>query len=138
MGNLDFNDKAISNYIMNKLHSSRIKLSTFPNAKFHHNTSYKNAPLVCKHGILTLLDLNSLGIRNYSKEILEKLDDVESHINGNSGVSLAIVGLKDLYDGEDEYDPFDYTKIDFTLDNSVIAYRNSYHYGNEYMCYFHI
>jgi len=134
MNSLDISTDEIKNIIVDKLYSTRKELLMFSNAKFHHNTSYKNAPLVCEYGILTLMDLNRLGIRNDSIDLLERLDDVESHINGNNGVSLAMVGLKDLYAGESEYDPFDPSMVDFTLSNEVKAHRNSSHYGNEYIC----
>ena len=134
MNSFDLNINKIEDYIIDSLYQLRCELTIMDNIKFHHNTSYQYAPLICEYGILPLLDLNMLGIRNDSKETLEKMDDIESHINGNSGVSLAIVGLKDLYEGESEYDPFDPSKVDFTLDNSVIAHRNSCHYGNEYIC----
>lgn len=133
MDSLDININEIIKFIIDELDKLKIELTKGTNVRFHHNTSYKNAPLVCKYGILTLLDLNKIGLRNDTSETLEKLNDTESHINGNNGVSLARVGLKDLYDGENEYDPFDPRKVDFTLSDDVKAYRNSIHYGNEYI-----
>ncbi len=133
MDSLDINIKEIVDIIIEKIYSTKIELSSIMNAKFHHNTSYKNAPLVCEHGILTLIDLNKIGLRNDSKELLERFDDTESHINGASGVSLAMVGLTDLYEGESEYDPFDFSKVDFTISSNIKAHRNSLHYGNEYI-----
>lgn len=134
MDNVDQNIDDIKNYIIDKLNIFRTDSSIINNVRFHHNTSYKNASLVCEYGILSLLDLNKVGIRNDSRDTLERLDDVESHINGTSGVSLARVGLNDLYEGEAEYDPFDSSKVDFTISSDVKAYRNSRHYGNEYIC----
>ena len=68
-----------------------------------------------------------------SKEQLKIMDDTSSHINGINGVSLAVVGLKDLYRDEFEYDPFDDSKLDIIVDTSLHARRTSTNYGNEYI-----
>ncbi len=133
MNKINFNTNETVDYIADRLYTVRQELLTIKDAKFHHNTSYQNAPLVCEHGILTLLDLNKLGIRNDSLEMLERLNDNESHINGNNGVSLSVVGLTDLYKDEFEYDPFNPKFVDILLSSQVRAYRNSRHYGNEYI-----
>ena len=134
MDNLEVNTNEIFDFIIDTLYETRMELSMVDNIKFHHNTSYQNAPLVCEYGILTLLDLNKFGIRNDSKELLERYNDIESHINGTDGISLAVMGLTDLYKDESEYNPFEPRFVDITLSDELTAYRNTYHYGNEYIC----
>lgn len=124
----------VAEYICDLLSSSKFALTNVANAKFHHNTSYGNAPSVCKYGILSLIDLNKLGLRNDSNKMLEKMNDIESHINGNNGISLSVVGLQDLYNNEYEYDPSNPRLVDFLVSSDIHAYRNSSHYGNEYIC----
>ena len=46
---------------------------------------------------------------------------------------MAVVGLKDLYRDEFEYDPFDDSKLDIIVDTSLHARRTSTNYGNEYI-----
>lgn len=104
------------------------------NDKYHHNCGYKNSSSIIKHGILSINDLNKLGITEYSDEILKVLDDRESHINGIQGVSLSVVGLNDLYKDEVEYDPFNPKCVDFIVDSNVKAGRVSENYGNEFVC----
>lgn len=135
MNKMIINENEIIDFIFDTLYSSKINLEKLNNGKYHHNTNYKNAPLVCKYGILSLLELNKLGIRNDFSELLEKMNDVESHINGNDGVSLAVLGLTDLYSSEDEYNPLDSSVVDFIISNNIRAHRNTIHYGNEFICY---
>ena len=127
------NSEAID-YVVGTLDSSKTNFTEIEDARYHHNASYKDAPLVCKHGILPLIDLNKMNIRHDSLEALNRMDDSESHINGNSSVSLSVMGLDDLYNGEDEYDPTNPLYVDFIVSSSVPAYRNSSHYGNEFIC----
>ena len=84
---------------------------------------------------MTLLDLNKNGIRKDSQELLQRMDDTDSHINGNDGISLVVLGLKDLYSYEDEYNPLASSVVDFIIPNNIKAYRNTLHYGNEYIHY---
>ena len=84
---------------------------------------------------MPLLKLNKIGIRNDSEELLKKMDDTESHINGNDGISLAVIGLTDLYDYEDEYNPLEPHVVDFIISSNIKAHRNTLHYGNEYIHY---
>ncbi|MBE6161563.1 MAG: hypothetical protein E7158_05055 [Firmicutes bacterium] len=100
---------------------------------YHHNVSYNNTPSVVQNGILSLREQNKRGITNYSDEILKKLDDTSSHINGIDGISLSIVGLDDLYKNEEEYDPFNSSYVDILISKDVDAMRNSKHYGNEFI-----
>ena len=135
MNKIVIEEKNVEDYIFDTLYSVRANLENFKNAKYHHNTSYENAPLVCKYGICSLLELNRLGLRNDSNEILEKFNDTESHINGNDGISLSVVGLTDLYKDEEEYNPFNPMFVDFLIPDSVKAHRYSSHYGNEFITY---
>ncbi len=135
MNKIEIDERDIIDFIFDTLYSSKISLENLENAKFHHNTNYKNAPLVCRYGIMPLLELNKIGIRNDSKELLKRMDDTESHINGNDGISLAVLGLKDLYSYENEYNPLDPRVVDFIISNNIKAHRNTLHYGNEYIHY---
>ena len=135
MNKIEIDERDIIDFIFDTLYSSKISLESLENARFHHNTNYKNAPLVCIYGIMPLLELNKIGIRNDSEELLKKMEDTESHINGNDGISLAVLGLKDLYSYEDEYNPLDPHVVDFIISGNIKAHRNTLHYGNEYIYY---
>ena len=108
------------------------------NAKYHHNTSYNCALSIVKNGILSLDALNKKGIINYSNELLELLNDTESHINGKDGVSLSVVGLSDVKCDEIEYDPFIDSQVDFLISSDVVARRSSINYANEFITNEHI
>lgn len=101
--------------------------------RYHHNSEFENASSILKNGILSISDLHKLKIINCSLERLEILSDINSHINGIDGVSLAVVGLLDLYKDEDVFDPFSPTHVDFIVDDNVKAGRISTHYGNEFI-----
>ena len=64
---------------------------------------------------------------------VQVMDDIESHINGKTGISLSIVGLTDLYRDEEEYDPYDSSLVDLLVSSDIKAARNSCHYGNEFV-----
>ena len=128
-------EKYILEYINDTVSDTRLSGEIIKDAKYHHNTSYKDAQSICKYGILNFLDLNKYGIRKDSTEFLNIMDDTESHVNGNSCVSLAVVGLTDLYPNEQEYDPFSPSLVDFLVDSSIKTSRTSIHYGNEFLCY---
>lgn len=122
-------------YIKDMLSSFKIKNIEVNNAKFHHNTSYKTTPLILKHGILSLLEMNKLGIKKYSKEVLDKMNDTESHINGIDAISLSIVGLKDLDPKKLEYDPFNSSSVDLLISSDINTRRTTTHYDNEFLCF---
>lgn len=104
-------------------------------AGYHHSRSYNDAIIVCKHGIMTISDLNAHGIRKDTPEALKTMSDSESHVNGIDAVSLSVVGLQDIYDDEDVYDPFNPRDVDFLVDDSVEAGRSSINYANEFLCH---
>ena len=62
------------------------------------------------------------------------LSDTSSHANGVDGISLSRVGLSDLYDDEEEYDPFISSDVDLLIDSNIKAFRSTTNYGNEYIC----
>lgn len=132
MNKILLEEKYILEYIKDILNDLRLK-STNISDKYHHNSSYKDASSICRYGILSLNDLNKLGITNYTKEFLEKMNDTESHINGNNKVSLSVVGLNDLYKDEFEYIPFDSNLVDFIVSSEIKACRSAIHYGNEFL-----
>lgn len=128
-------EKYMLEYIRDMLFSYKSGSCVVNSAKYHHNTDYRDAPSVCRHGILTMKDLKKYGIKDYTDEFLQKMGDIDSHINGNDAVSLAVVGLNDLYHNEDEYNPYIPDKIDFLVSSDIMVGRSTLHYGNEFLCY---
>ena len=100
---------------------------------YHHNVSYHDTPSVVQNGILSLKEQNKRGITNYSEDTLKILDDTSSHVNGIDGISLSIVGLKDLSKKEEVYNPFDSKCVDILISDEIKTMRNSKHYGNEFI-----
>ena len=134
MSIIELDDEHLIEYIADMISTFRTaKILYVENAKYHHTTKYKDASSVCKYGILTLEDLNKRGIRNDSPEFIRRMDDIDSHINGADGISLAVVGLKDLTRDEFEYNPFEPTRVDFLVSSDVRARRVTSHYGNEFI-----
>ena len=103
--------------------------------RYHHNSSYSSASSIIKNGILSIKDLHNSGIMTFSSDALKNASDSLSHVNGDNGISLSVVGLADLYKDEDEYCPLNPCSVDFIVDDSIKAFRNSTHYGNEFICY---
>lgn len=133
MGNIVIDKKLALEYIRDTLRTSKNKLEFVKHAKYHHNTRYRNAASVCRNGILTMLDLHKYKIISFSPEMLRKFDDDDFHVNGIDAVSLSIAGLDDLYGDEEEYNPFDPSRVDFLVSSEVMASRNSTNYGNEFL-----
>ena len=133
MNEKSIREKYALEYIRDILSTYSYALKNVDNAKYHHNAPYKDAPLIIKYGVLSMENINKFGIRSYSEDDLILMDDRESHVNGRNGVSLSIVGLTDLYAGEEEYDPFTTEMIDFLIDNNIRAFRSTIHYGNEFV-----
>lgn len=134
MSNIILEKKYALEYVKDILNDVRLKETNIKNAKYHHNTSYSDAPLVCQYGILSLQDIKKHKIRDYTDEFLERMSDIESHINGSDSVSLSVVGLTDLYPNEDEYNPHSPNLVDIRVSSDTNAYRSTLHYGNEYIC----
>ena len=126
-------EKYVLEYIKDILSTYSYALKNIDDAKYHHNAPYKDARFIIKHGILSMEEINKLGIRLYSEEDLDLMNDTESHVNGKDGVSLSVVGLADLYKDEEEYNPFMPNVVDFLIDNNIKAFRNTIHYGNEFV-----
>lgn len=133
MKNLCVQKENALKYILELLNIYKGEIVKLEHARYHHNTDYKDGKNVVENGILTLQSLSDKGLMELSKEQLKIMDDTSSHINGINGVSLAVVGLKDLYRDEFEYDPFMDSKLDVIVDSSIHARRNSTNYGNEYI-----
>lgn len=128
-------EKYILEYIKDIIQGIAMKNVDVNDAKYHHNTSYSDAASICQHGILTLNDLKRLKIKNYTEQFLNTMSNIESHINGIDAVSLSVVGLKDLYPYEEEFDPFDPNCVDFLVSNEIKTGRSSINYGNEFLSY---
>lgn len=135
MNEVIIKEKYILEYIRNMLYACSYAIKNIDdNAyQYHHNTAYEYAPSIIKYGILSIEELNSLGIRSYSKEYLKFIDDIESHVNGKDGISLSVTGLTDLYKDEDEFDPCQSDIVDFLVDENIKTVRNTTHYGNEFI-----
>ena len=116
------------------INSFKVKSIEVNNSIYHHNTSYADASSVLKYGILTVSELNRLGIKKYSSKTLKAWSDTDSHINGIDSISLSVVGLTDLYPSEDEYDSCNPILVDFNISSDIRAYRTTLHYGNEFLC----
>lgn len=104
--------------------------------KFHHNTRYEDTASILENGLLSGKEQNKIGL--VSDDQLELFSDIESHVNGSESISLAVVGLTDLYPDEMEYDPFSEKHVDILISGDVKARRNSTNYGNEYLVDDHI
>ena len=126
-------EKNVVEYIDDTINEAKFKGSYIENAGFHHNTEYKDAVSICKHGILTLSDLNKYGIRKDNEDFIKLMSDINSHVNGNDCVSLSVVGLTDIYPNEDLYNPFRPSFVDFVITNNIKVSRSSINYGNEYL-----
>lgn len=135
MNEIIIKEKYILEYIRNMLYACSYAIKNIDdNAyQYHHNTAYEYAPSIIKYGILSIEELNSLGIRSYSKDYLKFIDDIESHVNGKDGISLSVTGLTDLYKNEDEFDPCQSDIVDFLVDENIKTVRNTIHYGNEFI-----
>lgn len=138
MSSIQLEEKRILEYIKESIHDMKICLENVEHARYHHNTSYKDAISICKYGILSMIEQNKLGIRDYSLDTLKIMSDITSHVNGSDAISLSVVGLKDLYPDEEEYDPYSMTQVDFLISSSIKASRSTHHYGNEFLSFSNI
>lgn len=134
MGIVLLEEKYVLEYIRDLIQSFKIKSIEVNNAKFHHNCSYSKVPSILKNGILSISELNKLNIIQASSKELSIMEDMNSHANGIDYISLSVVGLKDLYSYEFEYDPFDSNLIDLNISSDIIARRSTVNYGNEFLC----
>lgn len=126
-------EKYVLEYIKDILSDMCYSPLNIHNAKYHHNSSYKDAPSICKHGILTMQDLRNLSIKEYSDDYFKKMENIEEHVNGTDNVSLSIVGLTDIYAKEDEYNPLSPFYVDFLVNSDLQSRRSSINYGNEFL-----
>ena len=133
MSEITLEKKYVLEYIKDILNDVKLNGVNIGEAKYHHNTSYSNAPLICQYGILSLQDIKNHKINDYTDECLKMMSDTDSHINGSDSVSLSVVGLDDLYPDEDEYNPHKPNEVDFRVSSGIKAYRSTLHYGNEYL-----
>lgn len=126
--------KHVVEYIETNIQENRNKKTTLENTKYHHNSSYADAPDICKYGILSIQELNKRGIKTFSKKLLKSMKDTNYHINGIEGISLAVVELDKLSHTKNEYyNPFDHRFVDFLVSSEVKAIKNTTHYENEFI-----
>lgn len=133
MNKIEIERKYILEYIKDILLQCSLKNIEVDNARYHHNSSYYDAPSIIENGILSIKDLNDKGIKKFSSKDIEVMNDIDSHINGNSGISLSVIGLTDLYKDEEEYDSTSPLLVDFIISSDVKASRHTSHYGNEFI-----
>lgn len=133
MSKIHLEEKFVLEYIRDELNSFKIMSKEVNDARYHHNASYENLSSILRHGILSLLESNKLGITKYTEEDLYIMNDITSHVNGNDSISLSVVGLNDLYLNEDEYNPYSPNYVDLIISSDVKARRSSIRYGNEFL-----
>lgn len=126
-------EKYVLEYIRDMLNTFKMSSKEVMNARYHHNASYENTISILRYGILSNINTNKLGLTNYSDEDLKIMNDITSHVNGNDSISLSVVGLKDLYPGEDEFNPYSPNYVDLIISNDIEAKRDSTRYGNEFL-----
>ena len=130
----ELSKEKIEEYIKEHIDSAILsKDDNYPYARYHHNTTYDLAPSIIKHGFLSILAQQKSGISKYTDDIVKKAMIDDFHVNSNDGISFAVTDLKDLYPGEDEYDPMSSTGVDFIVDIPWTLIRNTENYGNEYI-----
>lgn len=122
-------------YIKENLESLKRGNVEAKNYLYHHNTAYKDAPLIVEHGLLSFKDIQKRGIKEFTDQQMELVSDINSHINGDDGISFAVVGLTDLYKDEFEYDPKCSNAVDFLVSDELSFCRLTTHYGNEFISY---
>jgi len=101
--------------------------------RYHHCTSYDMAPSIIKYGFLSAVAQQETGITSYSDDIVKRVLMDDFHVNGNDGISFAVMNLKDLYRDEIEFDPMSPTGVDFIVDIPWRLVRNTENYGNEFV-----
>ncbi len=126
-------EKYIFKYIRDSLESFKTKEILINHARYHHNCLYRQAPSIIRRGILSLEELQKLGILELSTRELNNYDDIESHVNGTRYVSVSVQGLTDLYPYEEEFLSNRPSDIDFVISNRIVAGRNTFNYGNEFL-----
>lgn len=133
MSSIRIEEKQVLEYIRDTIMSISIGKEILPNDLYHHNTSYENViSIIQSGGIYSISEMNTRGIISKTKEELKILNDSTSHINGTDGISLAKVGLDDLYPNEDEFLPYNPNCIDIIIDK-IFACRKTSRYGNEFI-----
>lgn len=125
-------EKYILEYIRDMLESCKTNTTEISDYRYHHNTSYKHMSAIIKNGLLSKkmqIELKNQILTEKEKELF--ID--EGHVNSLDCISLAVVGLDDLYPNEFEYNPFLTDSIDILISNNIKAMRNSENYGNEFL-----
>lgn len=135
MNTISIEKEYVFDYIKDILAINKNSLTLIKDAKYHHNSAYSVASKICKYGILTFEELNQYGFRNDSSDIIKTMSDISSHANGIEHVSLAVTGLVDLYNNEEEYNPYKSDKVDFRISSELKTRRYSVNYGNEFLSY---
>ena len=91
------------------------------------------APSIIKYGFLSAIAQQENGMTVYSDDIVKRVLMDDFHVNGNNGISFAVMDLKDLYRDEFEFDPMLPTGVDFIVDIPWRLVRNTENYGNEFI-----
>lgn len=125
-------EKDIINYIIDILYTNKKAAEEVNRARYHHNTTYDNTPIVIQRGILSTRERAKLENRPLTDKELLLYND-ENYVNGLDNISLSVVGLNDLYSDELEYNPFSPVKTDILITSDIRAGRCSQNYGNEFL-----
>ena len=133
MSKIILEEKYIFEYIRDMINDSQNKTTSIRDSRYHHTTRYEDASSICRNGILNAIDLKNKKIKDYSDEMIKIMGDIESHVNGEDGVSLAVMGLDDLYSNEEEYNAFAPYDVDFLVSSDIKVGRSSLHFGNEFI-----
>lgn len=132
MEQIKLEEKYILEYIRDVLESCKTKTVEINDARYHHNTSYKDISSIIKYGLLSKRKQVELENKTLSERDWVLFSD-DGHVNGLDNISLAVVGLKDIYRDEMVYDPYMPRKVDILISNDIKAGRNSINYGNEFL-----
>lgn len=134
MSNIQIEESYIPEFITDTISSSRINSVAVSNDVYHHNTSYKHTSEIIKHGIMSAEEKAKRGLFEITPQ-LEHIYNGEHYVNGLQNISLAKVGLTDLYPDEDEYDPYSSFQTDILITDALEPKprRSSVNYGNEFL-----
>ena len=132
MEQIKLEEKYILEYIRHALETCKTKPVEINDARYHHNTSYKDISSIIKYGLLSKRKQVELENKTLSERDWVLFSD-DGHVNELDNISLAVVGLKDIYRDEMVYDPYMPRKVDILISNDIKAGRNSINYGNEFL-----
>lgn len=132
MKKIELEEKEVLECIMDMIASFKESKIKVGQNHFHHNCTYNKAASIIQYGILSVQELNDLGIVKYTPKELSLLNEEGGHANGINNISLSKTGLF-IERYEFEYDPYKPNSVDIIVSETVPAYRMSSNYGNEFL-----